>query len=153
MELLYHVGHAAEYGAVLAVLSHVPKQKVSDEVVCWAGKGIVYDCGGLQLKTKSGMPNMKKDMGGSAAVLGAFVAAVRLGAQFELHTLLALAENAVSAVATRPDDIHRCLSGYTVEVNNTDAEGRLVLADAVAFAHRHLKPTRIIDMATLTGAQ
>ncbi|KAJ9470565.1 Leucine aminopeptidase 1 [Diplonema papillatum] len=153
MGLLYHVGRAAEYGAKLAVLSHEPAAAKDDEVVCWAGKGIVYDTGGLQLKSTTGMPGMKGDMGGSAAMLGAFIAAVRLGAPIKLHALLALADNAVSSFASRPDDVHRCLSGKTVELNNTDAEGRLALSDAVAYANKHLKPTIVVNMATLTGAQ
>lgn len=76
-----------------------------------------------------------------------------MGYKGPLHAILCLAENAVSAKATRPDDIHVMYSGKTVEINNTDAEGRLVLADGVAYAARHLKPRAILDMATLTGAQ
>ncbi len=127
------------------------------EAVVWVGKGIVYDTGGLSLKTKSGMPGMKGDMAGAAAVLGAFRAAARGGWDSKkrgpLHAVLCLAENAVGPTSFRPDDVIKLYSGKTVEVNNTDAEGRLVLADGVAYAVRHLKPSRIIDLATLTGAQ
>ncbi|CAN0572879.1 unnamed protein product, partial [Ectocarpus sp. 12 AP-2014] len=140
--------------------------------VCFVGKGIIYDTGGLSIKTKTGMPGMKRDMGGAAAILGAFQATVKAqmaaagaggggggggsgweGARRPLHALLCLAENSVAANATRPDDIHTLYSGRTVEINNTDAEGRLVLSDGVAYAARHLGPSVIIDMATLTGAQ
>ena len=105
------------------------------------GKGIVYDTGGLSIKVPPGMAGMKCDMGGSAAVLGAFSAAVLSGDCREpLHALLCIAENAVGPLATRPDDIHTMLSGKTVEINNTDAEGRLVLADGVFFASKYLNP-------------
>ncbi|MBT9559346.1 MAG: leucyl aminopeptidase family protein, partial [Myxococcales bacterium] len=119
----------------------------------WVGKGIVYDTGGLSLKTKTGMPGMKGDMAGAAAVLCAFEAAVRAGTRHRIHALLCLAENAVGPNALRPDDIITLYSGRTVEVNNTDAEGRLVLGDGVAWAARNLNPSIIVDMATLTGAQ
>lgn len=116
---------------------------------------VVYDTGGLSIKTKTGMPGMKRDMGGAAGALGAFRAAVLSGwaADKRVVYLGAFAENSVSAPATRPDDILTMYSGLTVEVNNTDAEGRLVLADAVAYATKHLNPRVIMDMATLTGAQ
>jgi probable aminopeptidase NPEPL1 len=96
---------------------------------------------------------MKGDMGGAAGVLGGFVAAVKSGAKQRIHAILCLAENSVAANAVRPDDILQMYSGKTVEVNNTDAEGRLVLADGVAYASKHLDPAVILDMATLTGAQ
>jgi probable aminopeptidase NPEPL1 len=118
------------------------------------GKGIVYDTGGLSIKTKTGMPGMKRDMGGAAAILAAFEVAARLGYRKRpLHAILCLAENSVAAKATRPDDIHEMYSGKTVEINNTDAEGRLVLGDGVAYAVQHLAPSVLVDMATLTGAQ
>lgn len=102
---------------------------------------------------------MKRDMGGAAAVLGAFEAAVEVGTGNALTCILCLAENAVGPLALRNDDIVRCLSGKSVEINNTDAEGRLVLADGVAHATASPSklpagmPDLIIDMATLTGAQ
>ncbi|KDO17631.1 hypothetical protein SPRG_21848 [Saprolegnia parasitica CBS 223.65] len=101
------------------------------------------------------MVGMKDDMGGAAGLLGAFLATVTSGAagpEFPLHCILCLAENAVGPHATRPDDIHTMYSGKTVEINNTDAEGRLVLADGVAYAIKHLSPAFLLDMATLTGA-
>jgi len=96
---------------------------------------------------------MKVDMGGSAGILGAFVALAQNGCRVPVHAVLCLAENSVGPLATRPDDIHTLLSGKTVEINNTDAEGRLVLADGCCYAERNLNPSYIIDMATLTGAQ
>jgi probable aminopeptidase NPEPL1 len=148
---LFGVGKAAVHGPALVILTHDPEG--AEETLAWVGKGIVYDTGGLSIKGKGGMPGMKGDMGGAAAVLGAFVAAVKSGAKQRIHALLCLAENSVAANATRPDDILDMYSGKTVEVNNTDAEGRLVLADGVAYASKHLSPDVICDLATLTGAQ
>lgn len=148
---LVGVGKAAIHEPALVILSHKPsgaKKKIS-----WVGKGIVYDTGGLSLKMKGSMAGMKMDMGGASAVLHAFEAAVLGGFPEELHAVLCLAENSVGPDATRPDDILYMYSGKTVEVNNTDAEGRLVLADGVAYAAKNLKSDVIVDMATLTGAQ
>jgi probable aminopeptidase NPEPL1 len=148
---LWGVGKAARKPPALAVLSHEPEG--ATQTLCWVGKGIVYDTGGLSIKGKANMPGMKADMGGSAAVLGAFWAAAKSGARQRIHAVLCLAENAVGPDATRPDDILTLYSGSTVEVNNTDAEGRLVLGDGVAYSAAHLNPDIIVDLATLTGAQ
>ncbi|XP_026316541.1 probable aminopeptidase NPEPL1 isoform X2 [Hyposmocoma kahamanoa] len=99
------------------------------------------------------MVGMKGDCAGAAGVLAAFGVMVRARPTLNLHAVLCLAENAVGPKATRPDDIHKLYSGRTVEINNTDAEGRLVLSDGVVYAHRDLKADTIVDMATLTGAQ
>ena len=88
----------------------------SDATLALVGKGIVYDTGGMQIKTKTGMPGMKRDMGGAAAVLNGFAAAVKAGVGINLHCLLCLAENNISPAATKPDDIITMLSGKTVEV-------------------------------------
>ncbi|GBG29423.1 Leucine aminopeptidase 1 [Hondaea fermentalgiana] len=150
---IYGVGKAAENPPALVILSHKPETK-SSASVCLIGKGIVYDTGGLSIKSKTGMPGMKRDMGGSAGCLGGFLALVNAGGiGQEMHCLLALAENSVASNATRPDDVHTFYSGKTVEINNTDAEGRLVMADALAYAVKHLNPELLINMATLTGAQ
>jgi len=146
---LHAVGKAAEQSPALVVLDHGE----GDGGDGWVGKGIVYDTGGLSIKSKTGMPGMKTDMGGAAAVLGAFEAAVRLGVSHRITAVLCIAENAVGPGATRPDDIIEMYSGRTVEVNNTDAEGRLVLADGLAWCARNRRPARLIDLATLTGAQ
>jgi len=151
---LWGVGKAATRGPALVILEHVPSQpRAETRTVALVGKGIVYDTGGLSLKGKTGMPGMKADMGGAAAVLAAFRSLVRRKAHHRIIGLLCLAENAIGPEATRPDDILTMYSGRTVEVNNTDAEGRLVLADGVAYAQRHFDPDFIIDVATLTGAQ
>lgn len=148
---IYGVGKAAVHKPALAILSHTPEG--ATETVAWVGKGIVYDTGGLSIKGKTAMPGMKRDCGGAAGILGAFYAAVKSGFSQNLHALLCLAENAVGPEATRPDDIHRLYSGRTVEINNTDAEGRLVVSDGVVYAKKDLKADIIVDMCTLTGAQ
>jgi probable aminopeptidase NPEPL1 len=119
----------------------------------WVGKGIMYDTGGLSLKPKGSMGGMKMDMGGAAAVLGAFEVAAGRGEATDLCAILCLAENAIGPDAIRNDDIIRIYSGKTVEINNTDAEGRLVLGDGVAYATEHLDASVVVDVATLTGAQ
>lgn len=148
---LWGVGKAATRSPALVVLTHAPPG--AKRTVAWVGKGIVYDTGGLSLKDRASMPGMKTDMGGAAAVLAAFAAAARGGCRDRLHAVLCLAENAIGPEATRNDDVLTLYSGKTVEVNNTDAEGRLVLGDGVAYAARHLAPQVIVDLATLTGAQ
>ena len=148
---LYGVGKASVHPPALVVLSHKPS--TSTKSIAWVGKGIVYDTGGLSIKGKTAMPGMKRDCGGAAAVLGAFSVAVSNGFTDTLHCILCLAENSVGPLATRPDDIHTMYSGKTVEINNTDAEGRLVLSDGVAYAAKDLNCDIVLDMATLTGAQ
>lgn len=148
---IYGVGKAAEHPPALAVLSHTPDG--ATQTIAWVGKGIVYDTGGLSIKGKTTMPGMKRDCGGAAAILGAFRATVKQGFKDNLHAVFCLAENSVGPTATRPDDIHTLYSGKTVEINNTDAEGRLVLADGVVYACKDLSADIILDMATLTGAQ
>ncbi len=119
--------------------------------VALVGKGITFDSGGISLKPAAGMELMKTDMAGAAAVLGAAVAAVRLRLPIDLTVIIPTAENMPGGRAARPSDIITMASGKTVEVLNTDAEGRLILADALWYAARG-KPDHIIDAATLTGA-
>lgn len=159
---IHGVGKASTHPSILAILSYTPQaaEAASRQSVCMVGKGIVFDTGGLSIKSKDGMPGMKTDMGGSAGILCAWKALVENAtsdvngsSDRPLHAVLCLAENSVGPDATRPDDVHVFYSGKTVEINNTDAEGRLVLGDGCAYAARHLNPSHIIDMATLTGAQ
>ncbi|XP_059055657.1 probable aminopeptidase NPEPL1 [Achroia grisella] len=148
---LYGVGAGAARAPALVALHCRPAAAAA--TVAWVGKGIVYDTGGLSIKARTSMVGMKGDCAGAAAVLGAFAAAVRARPTVNLHAVLCLAENAVGPLATRPDDIHQLYSGRTVEINNTDAEGRLVLSDGVVYASRDLHADTIVDVATLTGAQ
>ncbi|MGA7867941.1 MAG: leucyl aminopeptidase family protein, partial [Stellaceae bacterium] len=119
--------------------------------VTLVGKGVCFDSGGLDLKTASGMRLMKKDMAGAAIVLGLAQAIMDARLPVRLRVLLPCVENAVSGNAMRPLDIVRTRKGLTVEIGNTDAEGRLILCDALAEASTE-KPELLIDMATLTGA-
>ena len=119
--------------------------------VTLVGKGVCFDTGGLDLKTASGMRLMKKDMAGAAIVLGLAQALMDAGFPLRLRVLLPIVENAVSGNAVHPMDIVRTRKGLTVEIGNTDAEGRLILCDALAEASTE-KPELLIDMATLTGA-
>ncbi|WP_338665861.1 leucyl aminopeptidase family protein [Pararoseomonas sp. SCSIO 73927] len=120
-------------------------------LVALCGKGVCFDTGGLDLKSADGMKRMKKDMGGAALMLGLAEALMRLRAPVRLLVAIGAVENAVSSKAMRPLDVLRTRKGLTVEVGNTDAEGRLVLADLLAFAGEH-RPRLILDAATLTGA-
>jgi len=115
------------------------------------GKGITFDTGGISIKPSASMDEMKFDMCGAASVLGAAKAAITANLPINLVTIVAAAENMPSGCATRPGDIVETLSGKTVEILNTDAEGRLVLCDALTYAERY-KPKTVIDVATLTGA-
>ena len=116
------------------------------------GKGITFDTGGISIKPNAGMREMKTDMAGGAAVLAALDAVARLRLPVAVTAVVACAENAVSGSSYRPADVVRHVGGRTTEVRNTDAEGRLVLADALAYARLHLGATVLVDVATLTGA-
>ncbi|HKJ00055.1 MAG TPA: leucyl aminopeptidase family protein [bacterium] len=147
---IHAVGRGAEHPPQLVVLEYGTAAP-DRPTVALVGKGVTFDSGGLDLKTSSGMALMKKDMGGAATVLGAFRAIAGLALPVHLVAVLALAENAVDALSYHPGDILRTRQGLTVEITNTDAEGRLVLADALALA-RDYAPRYLVDFATLTGA-
>jgi leucyl aminopeptidase len=119
--------------------------------VVLVGKGVCFDSGGISIKPSAGMAEMKMDMSGAAAVIGTFDAVARLGFDVHLVGLIPAVENMPSGTALKPGDIIRHHGGKTSEVDNTDAEGRLILADALAYADS-LKPAAVIDLATLTGA-
>ena len=124
-----------------------PKKKV-----VFVGKGLTFDAGGLCIKPAGSMVDMKCDMAGAATTLGIVFAAARLKLPIEVHAVVGSTENMTGAKAYRPGDVYKSLEGKTVEVINTDAEGRLVLADVLTWAVRKLKPDYMIDHATLTGA-
>lgn len=148
---IHSVGRTAVVAPRLLVMQYTPRG--ADLTVALVGKGVVYDTGGLSIKTGGHMAGMKADMGGGAAVAGAFVALARSKVKRKVVCLVPLAENAVGPDSYRPDDILTMHSGKTVEINNTDAEGRLLLADGVSYAQKTFKPDVVIDAATLTGAQ
>ncbi|MDJ0976163.1 MAG: leucyl aminopeptidase family protein [Planctomycetota bacterium] len=148
---LHAVGRTALHPPRLLLLEYrPPKPRMKLGIV---GKGVVYDTGGLSLKVGGHMAGMKCDMGGAAAAVGAALALADAGHKDAFVCAAGLVENAIGPKAYRPDDILPMHSGHTVEINNTDAEGRLVLADACSFVARKKKPDVVIDMATLTGAQ
>ncbi len=151
------------FGGILAVgggSAHPPRlvelrwrpRKATRHVVL-IGKGITFDTGGISIKPVDGMRLMRKDMGGAAAIIGAVIGAARLKLPVKVTALAPLAENMPSGDAYRPGDVIRHYGGMTTEVLNTDAEGRMVLADALAYASQRLRPDVLIDLATLTGAQ
>ncbi|MAE46093.1 MAG: peptidase M17 [Planctomycetes bacterium] len=148
---IHGVGRCALSPPRLLILSYKPRNAKGH--VALVGKGVTYDTGGLSLKVGGGMVGMKGDMGGAAAVLGAFRTLASSGIKKRVSALLCMAENAIGPDAFKNDDILDLHSGLRVEINNTDAEGRLVLADGVSYAARKLKADTIIDAATLTGAQ
>jgi leucyl aminopeptidase len=127
-------------------------KKAKDGPLALVGKGITFDTGGISIKPAGGMDEMKMDMGGSAAVVGTFKALALRKAKTDVVGIVALAENMPGHNAYRPGDIIRSLSGKTIEVLNTDAEGRLVLCDSLTYVQHKYKPSAIIDLATLTGA-
>jgi leucyl aminopeptidase len=120
--------------------------------VALVGKGVVFDSGGISIKPGLGMEDMKGDMGGAAAVVGAMHAIASRRSPAHVVGIIGIVENMPSGTAMRPGDILRAMSGTTIEVVNTDAEGRLVLADALWYAQQRFRPSAIVDLATLTGA-
>ena len=120
--------------------------------VVLVGKGITFDSGGISIKPGSGMGNMKMDMSGAAAVVGAVLSLSKSAAPVDVVAVAAVAENMPDGAAIRPGDVLTAMNGKTIEVINTDAEGRLVLADALVWSERNLKPAVVVDIATLTGA-
>jgi len=126
--------------------------KKTAPTIGFVGKGITYDSGGLSLKPSKYMETMKEDMAGSAAVIGAMKALAQLKPAVNIVAITPLAENLPSGVAAKPGDIVRMYNGKTVEIKNTDAEGRLILADALSYMAKIYKPSMMVDLATLTGA-
>jgi leucyl aminopeptidase len=136
----------------LIVLQHFGGKDRNEAPVVLIGKGITFDSGGISLKPGAGMDEMKFDMCGAASVLGAFQAAAEMKLPINLVALVPSCENMPSGGAVKPGDIVTTMSGQTVEILNTDAEGRLILCDALTYAERQFKPACVVDVATLTGA-
>lgn len=147
---LIGVGRGSIRGPRLVKVTYVPDEAAP--LLSFVGKGITFDSGGISLKPAAKMENMKSDMAGAAAAVQALFAIARLGLPVRVTAWLALAENMPSGSAVRPADVLRIYGGKTVEVTNTDAEGRLVLADALVVAQEE-SPDLLVDIATLTGAQ
>jgi len=151
MGLLLGVAQGSRQPPRLLHLTYKPKGKAKGRVAL-IGKGLTFDSGGISIKPSAKMDEMRYDMSGAAAVLGVFHALRKLDVPWEVHGVCACTENMPGGQATKPGDIHTAMNGTTVEVLNTDAEGRLVLADALCYTTAKIKPDTIVDLATLTGA-
>lgn len=145
---IHAVGRASAHAPRLLELNWGDEE---DPLVTLVGKGVCFDTGGLDMKSSAGMRIMKKDMGGAAHVLGLANMVMQMDLPISLQVLIPAVDNAISGDAYRPGDVLQTRAGKTVEVDNTDAEGRLVLCDALAYA-AEFEPDVIIDFATLTGA-
>lgn len=153
MNLLLAVAQGSAKAPRVLHLTYTPRKKSSSgRKVVLIGKGVTFDAGGLCIKPTAGMLDMKVDMSGAAAVIATMAALSAYDVEHEVHGLIGLVENMPSGTAYRPGDIIQSRAGLTIEINNTDAEGRLVLADLLDYARDTLKPTLMIDLATLTGA-
>ena len=151
MGCLLGVAQGSAQPPAFIILEHTPRA-ADDPPIVLVGKGLTFDSGGISIKPAGGMEEMKMDMSGGAAVLGTMQALARLNYPRRVVGLVPASENLPSGTAVKPGDILRAMSGKTVEVINTDAEGRLILADALSYAVEKYKPACIIDLATLTGA-
>jgi leucyl aminopeptidase len=151
LNLLQAVGQGSIHPPALAVLRW-RGPAANSAPIALVGKGITFDSGGIDIKPAKHMAAMKGDMAGAAAVAGTLMALAAQDAPVDVLGVLAIAENMPSGRAMRPGDVVRSYQGQTVEIIDTDAEGRLVLADALAYVAKHFKPSHIIDLATLTGA-
>jgi leucyl aminopeptidase len=150
MGLFLAVARGSSLEPAFIILSHKGFSSSIDHTVI-VGKGVTFDTGGLNLKTSS-METMRDDMSGAAAALTTVAICAALNLEINVTAVVAAAENAIDANAFKPGDVYKGYAGVTVEIGNTDAEGRLTLADALSFSVKELKPTRIIDFATLTGS-
>lgn len=151
MGSLLSVSAGSSEPAYLIHMIYRPKIKAKKKV-CLVGKGLTFDSGGISLKPSARMHEMKYDMSGGAAVLGVFDVLASVGSDHEVHGLIPTSENLPDAKATKPGDVVKAYNGLQIEVLNTDAEGRLILADALSYAEKKIKPDSMIDLATLTGA-
>ncbi|MBA3722886.1 MAG: leucyl aminopeptidase [Parachlamydiaceae bacterium] len=149
MGLLLAVNRGSHLDPAFIIMEYKGNPKSKDHTVI-VGKGITYDTGGLNIKTVN-METMKCDMGGGAACFGTIIAACNLQLKTNITVVIPSTENSVDAKSFKPGDVYISYLGKSVEMTNSDAEGRLVLADALAYAVAHLHPTRLIDIATLTG--
>ena len=152
MNALLGVGQGSERESQLVVMQWNGARRAEAAPVALVGKGVCFDSGGLSLKSGTGMMGMKGDMGGAAAVVGTLQAIARRKARVNVVGVVGLVENMPDGKAQRPDDVVKSMSGQTIEILNTDAEGRLVLADALWYVQSQFKPKCVIDLATLTGA-
>lgn len=151
MRLLLAVGRGSSVDPTFIIMKYVGHPNSKDHTVV-VGKGVTYDTGGLNIKPTGGMETMKCDMAGGAACLGIISAVAQLNLPINLTIVIPSTENSVDACSFKPGDVYKSYSGKSVEMTNSDAEGRLILADALAYACKKLHPTRLMTIATLTGA-
>jgi leucyl aminopeptidase len=152
MEALLAVGQGSQRPSRVVVFKWNGAKSKRAKTLCFVGKGVCFDTGGISMKPAGGMEDMKGDMAGAACVAGLMLALAKRNAAVNAVGLMGLTENMPSGTAQRPGDIITSMSGKTIEVLNTDAEGRLVLADVIWYAQERFKPRFLIDVATLTGA-
>jgi leucyl aminopeptidase len=151
MGMFLAVGQGSDQEPRFIHMQYKPAKKPKKKV-CFIGKGVTFDSGGYSLKPSNAMEDMKIDMSGAAAVISAMDAIATLGSEMEVHALAACCENLVSGRAYKLGDVLKSMDGTTVEINNTDAEGRLTLGDAITYARTKIQPDEMFDFATLTGA-
>lgn len=151
MGLLLAVNRGSAIDPAFIILKYRGDHRSKDHTVI-VGKGVTFDTGGLNLKPTGFMEDMKCDMSGAAVALATIATAAKLGLKINLTAVVPSTDNSISSTSYKPGDVYVGYSGKTVEIGNTDAEGRLILADALAYTVKNLKPNRIIDFATLTGA-
>ncbi len=151
MGMFLAVGQGSDQEPRFIHMTYKPAKKAKKKI-CFIGKGVTFDSGGYSLKPSQSMEDMKVDMSGAAAVISAMDAIAELGSENEIHVVAACCENLVSGRAYKLGDVLKSMDGTTVEINNTDAEGRLTLGDAITYARTKIEPDEMFDFATLTGA-
>lgn len=151
MGMFLAVGQGSDQEPKFIHMTYKPAKKAKKKV-CFIGKGITFDSGGYSLKPSQAMEDMKVDMSGAAAVISSMEAIATLGSDYEIHAVAACCENLVSGRAYKLGDVLKSMDGTTVEINNTDAEGRLTLGDAITYVRDKIQPDEMFDFATLTGA-
>jgi leucyl aminopeptidase len=151
MGMFLAVGQGSDQEPRFIHMKYTPSKKAKKKL-CFIGKGVTFDSGGYSLKPSNAMEDMKIDMSGAAAVISAMDAIATLGSPCEVHVVTACCENLVSGRAYKLGDVLKSMDGTTVEINNTDAEGRLTLGDAITYARIKIEPDEMFDFATLTGA-
>ena len=152
MNSLLGVGQGSNYESKLVIFRYNGAKNPKDQPIAFVGKGVTFDTGGISIKPAQNMEDMKTDMAGSAVVVGLMKLLAARKAKVNAVGVIGLVENMPSSTAQKPGDVVKSMSGQTIEIVNTDAEGRLVLADALHYTNTKFKPKFIIDLATLTGA-
>jgi leucyl aminopeptidase len=154
LSALLAVNQGSANSPAFIVLEYLPKKSRIKTLkkIGLVGKGVTFDTGGISIKPSAGMQNMKSDMGGAAAVLGTFIAAAQLDLDVHLIGAIPSTENMVDGLSAKPGDVFPTYSGKTIEITDTDAEGRVILADALSYVAKNFQPDTLIDLATLTGS-